>query len=210
MSRFPATRRSPRPTRYPPPPVADPRRRPRQGPLPDARGQSVMRPGRDEQLGGVVLADERRGRASAGHARQRPGHQPDRPEGRQVRRLLIEEGVDIAKRALPGDPARSRRSRRRCSSPAPRAAPRSRRSPPRTPRRSSRIPSIPAVSASRPGSRARSPSGSASSKQQLRRLRASWSGALRLFRRLRRLAGRDQPADRHQRRRATSWPSTPR
>ncbi len=65
----------------------------------DAAGKPVMRPGRDEQLGGVVVAKSADEAAQVGRAMlgnilvtKQTG-----AAGRQVNRLLFEEGVDIAK-----------------------------------------------------------------------------------------------------------------
>ena len=84
-------------------------------------------------------------------------HAADRPRGQEVvKRLLIEQGLAIAARALPRHAGRPRHRPRRWSWPRPRAAWTSRRSPPSTPRRSSRSSIDPALGlAGLPGAQAR-------------------------------------------------------
>ena len=69
---------------------ADPRRRPRQGQVQGTRPRRQGRrpPGQDARRG---PRDRDR------HARQHAGHDPDRRAGKQVNRLYITDGVDIAK-----------------------------------------------------------------------------------------------------------------
>ena len=169
----------------------DPRRRPRQGRRRQARELGRRGPPAAGQMLGMTLVTHQTG-----------------PEGRQVKRVYVEEGCDIARELYLGAADRPRGLAGRPSWPRPKAAWRSRRSRPRRPRRSSGSRSTRRPASSR-STAARSPSGSASRASRSAKAVGFVRGALPGVHRARRQPGRDQPAGRD--RRAATWSrSTPR